>query len=294
MITRVCTLLETLGFYRCKRPAKRISTTRMPSTFDQFKIDMAHNYDDVLEKLFQRLHFHPAIKDYNPEPHEEAKAFQEIGGSMVDKNARLLSRIFIKNAEKAQLKESFADIKLINILDIGCGNAHNLMGIFAYLGEENVNYSGVDLDSKKIHEAQQTYREFKNTEFINEDALTVLTDAKNVNKFDLVLIQHPNLTTSSTLNDFIEILLRADKVCAAGGRIYITFYYQHEIKFFNKHVKPNMNLEGTIYLNKKLNSGFTLCDRDGKKFFPETAVFMSEKNLLKEVRLEGRMSAKLA
>ena len=144
---------------------------------------------------------------YNPPFECESEVFNlpensnhKFIGTMLQRNAFLLSRLFIKNSNFTPTSGK------TKFLDIGCGIALDLPGIYACSGgEDNVDYLGVDIDSAMISQNQHIYRNYINTKFIAENAVKVLTSPENKHKFDVILVQHPNICTWHSSEGFKNI-----------------------------------------------------------------------------------------
>jgi len=237
----MCLLLSRL-FSSCDI----FSSAEMPSFADS-KVKMDHRHDAELREMFQRISFSQSLQPFNPHPKNEAavyrKASQQDIGSLMQRNALLLSRVFIKNAKAAQLAEPFKGHREIRILDIGCGNALSLMGIFAYFGSDRVRYTGIDINDRKITECQQAYSQFRSVSFFHCDARSVTS----VEQYDIVLVQHANILYEA--NVFTEVFRRATGFLHPKGTLYATFYYKEEADYFYQTILPQMSMKGTMYKN---------------------------------------------
>ena len=256
---------------------------------------MNHDYDDLLLSFYHQLHLPQKLARFNPAPADEMKTYQNMvgasAGNMLQSNFLLLSRVFIKNAKAFALADNFSRHKEIKILDIGCKNAPNLMGVFAYFSADKVNYTGVDKSAADIDDAKKAYQKFNHqVEFVAADALHILQDKHYEEKFDLVLIQHPNIEDPDACKIFKEIIIRAARVLANEGVIYITFYYQKEVEFFQKNILPQMPLAGQLKKNLLPADGVLLNRHTQQTYFPENYSFMSVKKPGVKIHLDNEMA----
>lgn len=101
---------------------------QLPS-FADGAVDLDHRFDSELERYSQRVSFPAHLQGYNPAPQMEAAVFQQLHGTlkgnMLQRNALLLSRLFIKNADTVGLNVRFQNHARVRILDCISGNALN-------------------------------------------------------------------------------------------------------------------------------------------------------------------------
>lgn len=258
---------------------------KLPSFGDGI-VELDHEFDVEMNALFQKIIFPETVRKYNPKPEIEKQVFianPYSRGEMLQRNALLLSRLFIRNAKRSRLAEYFKNKTKIRILDLGCGNGSpSLMGILAYLGMERVEYVGVDLNKTRIIESQRAYKEFPNVTFINQDILEILRQDQHYKSYDLVLIQHPNIESPSARDAFAKCFVAAEKVLAEGGIIYSTFYYESEVEYFRNYILPKMGeMKGTITRNASYDKPF-INRHSGEAYFPENYSFISAQKVSKE------------
>ena len=102
---------------------------------------------------------------------------------MLVRNFLLLSRLFIRNAKLMNLSLHFSEKKQINILDLGCDNAPNLLGILALFGKDKIKYVGVDYYKPSIDESVKIYANLMaeaDITFIQQDARDFLIEVNIV------------------------------------------------------------------------------------------------------------------
>ena len=211
---------------------------------NDFVVNLDSKFDSLVFALYQKADYSQCeFAKYNPPFECESEVFNlpensnhKFIGTMLQRNAFLLSRLFIKNSNFTPTSGK------TKFLDIGCGIALDLPGIYACSGgEDNVDYLGVDIDSAMISQNQHIYRNYINTKFIAENAVKVLTSPENKHKFDVILVQHPNICTWHSSEGFKNIFKHIIEALAPGGKIYITFYYDYEVDYFNKNILPSLN-----------------------------------------------------
>lgn len=250
---------------------------KLPSFADN-EVAMDHSHDEILQNLFKKIQPPKELSTLNPAPELELKAIpKEKRGEAVQRNFLLLSRIFIRTAKALKLKESFKDIPKIRVLDVGCGNAPNLLGILALLGINNVEYVGVDNNPDRIAECKKTYQNIENITFISQDALKMLKEEKYQNSFNLVLIQHPNIESLEVRHVFANCFAQAQKVLAQGGILYSTFYYERECQYFYENILPMQGAMQGRLVHSNCFSRFLLNRNTGQAYVPENYTFISDK-----------------
>lgn len=225
---------------------------RVPPLSDHC-VPMDRSHDQQLHAWFSAIEFCDELKQHNPLPCNEERVLRPLSpserGDMLMRNAHLLSKVFIHNANACQLAECFRGKTSIRILDVGCGYSLSLLGILAYFGSMRLEYLGIDIDQSKIAACQQTYSQFPMVRFSVQDAKALPRNES----FDLVLIQHPYLVQYPILpNDralFKDFFGNAHTLLTKGGRLYSTFYYQSEADYFKREIVSNMVLQGELKKN---------------------------------------------
>jgi hypothetical protein len=267
----------------------------LPSFADDL-VNLDHSLDAILIELFKHIDMSKSLQPrFNPEPTSEKSKYDSLASvqqqEMLFRNILLLSRLFIRNAKIMNLVEQFADKEQINILDLGCGNAPNLLGILAMFGVNRVNYVGVDVYRPCIEECYNVYGKLKSHAkilFLEENAKTFLKSPKNMRKFDLVLIQHPNLRDEIFKPIFTEIILQAQNAVATGGLLYSTFYSQSEADYFRERILPHMpQMQGSNFMQSNAYDERAKHAAEGVLSSPENFICISPQLNLVPVSVPG-------
>lgn len=134
----------------------------------------------------------------------------------------------------------------LDVLDVGCGQAFDAVGLHAYFGGsfypmpgEHVNYTGIDIDPDEIANARLLHDSRPELRFFTADATdlipVVATMPPEVMRegFDVVVIRHQNASNLSEV--WKAIFSEAWKSLAIGGLLFVTSYtcLEHDIMMDN-------------------------------------------------------------
>lgn len=257
---------------------KRSKDASLPSFADNF-LNISHEFDEELVILFDQITIPTSLSLYNPDPEDEPERFRSLSlglpGKMLQKNILLASRVFITNADVCGLANQFAKNDTVRILDIGCGNALNLLGILALFRNNKIEYLGVDIDEVCINECELTYGKLENVSFRNLNALELFNDHQNHTAFDLVLMQHPNLVDRKQSRDFKILLTKSKELLKDQGILYCTLYHDIEAELFQKELLEQL-FGGNLYHSTVYKTVQLVSENSGARFAPEQFIFMSD------------------
>lgn len=174
------------------------------------------------------------------------------------------------------------------ILDIGCGNGR----LFMILKDKNINYLGIDNCQELLDLAKEEFKNYKDTEFKQEDLLNI----NYKERFDLVflvaVLQHV-----PTKELRIKALKNIKRALKPGGYFIMlnwNLFQKDKIKYVKKY--NNLRLKGEIDLGKhdtlipwkEFGKSYQKKSEDSKEILRYYHAFTEEevKDLLKEVGLE--------
>lgn len=122
------------------------------------------------------------------------------------------------------------------VLDIGCGNGR----LYRFLATKNINYTGLDVSSKLIRIARETFKG-ECVEFKTFDGLNVECSDQLACGFDTVycLATLPHLPGEALRLKFLENLRKASK---PGAKIIITCWNLWQARFIRPHIDMVFNL----------------------------------------------------
>src|SRR5436190_2945842 len=138
---------------------KRNTTSDMYATYAEqngLVVNLDSEYDPVLLALYQKADFSKSpFDECNPPSEKETRMFAQYSyfdlhfiDTMLQRSARLPSKLFIKNISAQENIPIFPADKILKILDVGCGVPFSLPGVIAYFGgEDKVDYLGIDINS---------------------------------------------------------------------------------------------------------------------------------------------------
>ena len=303
--------LSNLGLFSSKT-----NNILYPSFADGL-VNLDHSLDEKLIELYSQIDLQQSEwKSFNPVPDCEITHFNSLSRynqqEILVRNILLLSRLFIRNARLMNLPVNFSKNEKINILDLGCDFSPNLIGILAIFGIERVKYVGVDFYKPSIDECENIYKKLSSCakiKFIQQDARDFLLDSEYKQKFDLVLVQHPNLQSDDFKPIFKNIFLQINNVLSPGGILYSTFYTKKEVDYFSNHILPEMtempgykivrsdaysdeailkvenepaSSENYIFISPKLNAVFSNLSKPGLTDSDEWRIEILEKKCVSE------------
>lgn len=126
--------------------------------------------------------------------------------------------------------------KKIKILDVGCGDGWDAMPLVSYFGgsnfnhlNSNVDYLGIDISQGAIEDARKFHQEkgWPNLRFENADATCLNEHLFTRDKFDIIVIRHPEVFTKYSkfiTQTWLHIFKNAMLRLAEGGMLIITAY----------------------------------------------------------------------
>lgn len=153
-----------------------------------------------------------------------------------------------------------------SVLDVGCGNGRLLLGL-----PEKINYTGLDISSKLLAEAE---RKFPHHNFIETD-ITQTDSWKHLGKFDFIFciaVMHHLPDKESQL----FVLKELKTHLKPKGKLLITVWNLWQKKYLKYHADPAIKWRNPHWINIPFKGHPRFC-------FAYTTSYLQK--LLKETRL---------
>lgn len=130
----------------------------------------------------------------------------------------------------------------VEILDVGCGEGLDAVGLHAYFGNAvypnegvMVNYFGIDIDTEEIKKAWAYHSDRPDLNFIVADATDLSGHFETNKEFSVVVIRHQNIGGDHEI--WSKIIAEAADHLVEGGILLITSYSCAEHSMMEEEVR---------------------------------------------------------
>lgn len=130
--------------------------------------------------------------------------------------------------------------KEIKIISLGCGIPLEYISLYDYYTQQKIqiDYVGLDISTQSTVHTSEMFRNFPNCTLLTgdcshrENVKKILSGANKLPEYgyDLIVLRHPDLTTTTRKQDFINMLSDViPYIASTDSRVYISCYHESEL-----------------------------------------------------------------